>query len=241
MATPVLQLLTEIRGDIHEFTQNVFRTTDLLTWLNDGIQAVVSETYGITEDWLTRRMRSTDSVETLQGESYNPSSLTITASVDLYTLPPNVLQIRTLEPLSDADRQAGIAFLPSTHSAPEFMRLVRQTPATQQYYLYTLTGPRTLRIAPVPTTSVSIAVELWYVALPDRLSIADTVTSLPVQALKAIKAYAVWQAFQSISSPDVNTKQGVYQQMIREYNSLMSPRQTNDPVFVEGAFDEEDW
>lgn len=242
MAIPISQLITEIRGDLHEYTQNVWLNSNLVVWLNDGIQAVVSEAYGMMEDWLTRRMRSTDSAETIQAESYSPSSLTITGGTDLYTLPPNMLQLRSLEPLSDSDRQSGLTFLPRSMTHPEFLRIARLSSQQEQLvYYYAIVGQRTLRIVPMPATGVSITTELWYVAMPDRLTQSGSISSVPIQAIKAIKAYAVWLAVQSINSPDVNMKYQVYQTMIREFNAMLTPRQTNDPVFTEGAFDEEDF
>lgn len=242
MATTVLQLIGEIRGDLHEYTQEVFRNEDLLTWINDGLQAVVSETHGIAADWLTRRMKSTDGSETIQGATYNPSSLLITGGTDLYTLPPNVIQIRSLEPLATADRESGLVFLPRSHSDPDVLRAARLTALdTQLVYFYIPTGTASLRIVPTPASGVSISTELWYVAFPERLTMAGTVSAVPLQALKSIKAYATWLALQSINSPEVTTKYNVYIAMLKEFKSMLSPRQTNDPVFVEGVFDEEDF
>lgn len=242
MATPISQLITEIRGDINEYTPMVFRDTDLLVWINDGIQAVASEVHGMMEDWLTRRLKSTDASETIQGTSYAPSSLKIVGGTDTYSLPPNLVQIRTLEPLTASDRQSGLTFIPRTHAHPEFLRLTRLTAQSSQLvYYYALYGPQTLRIAPTPASGVSIDVELWYVALPARLTLSGSISELPLQAMKAVKAYAGWRAMQSINSPDVNAKLIVYQTEVKELNALSSPRQTNDPVFVEGAFDEEDY
>jgi hypothetical protein len=238
----VKQLLASARGDLHEYAQNVFHDTDLIVWLNDGLQAVVAESHGMMEDWLTRRMRSTDAVETIQDESYDPASLTITGSTDLYTLPPNVLQIRSIEPLTDSDRQSGLTFLPRTATHPEFLRAARLLSQDEEtIYFYALLGPRTLRLAPLPVSTVDLDIEMWYVALPERFVHGGTVTTVPIQAMKAIKAYAVWAAMSSINSPDATSKYSIYQAMIRELNSLSSTRQTNDPTFVEGAFDEEDY
>ena len=231
MTVTMSQLITEIRGDLHEFTSVVWRDIDLATWLNDGMQAVVSESNEVTEDWYTRRMKSTDADETIQGEVYDPSSLTIVAATDLYTLPPNVLQIRSLEPASSSDWATGLLFLPRPITDYEVSRIARFTIASPPVYYYTVTGPRTLRIVPTPAGGVSIATELWYVALPERLSIGDTITAFPIQALKAAKAYAVWLAMQSINSPDVDAKYNIYKSMIQELNGLSAPRITSSPAF----------
>lgn len=242
MAIPISQLLNEVRADLHEFTSVVWRDNDIVTWINDGIQAVVSETYGMMEDWLTRRMKSTDADETIQGATYDPSSLTITGTSDLYTLPSNLLQVRSIEPLNASDKQAGITFLPRSMTHPEFLRVARMPSQQNQLsYLYAITGANTLRVVPIPGSTVSIALELWYVAMPERLSLSASISSLPIQAMKPIRAYAVWLALQSINSPDVNMKYNVYTVMLREFSSMLSPRQTNDPIYTEGAYDEEDY
>lgn len=242
MATPISQLITEIRGDLHEYTSVVWRNTDLVVWINDAMQAVISESHGIMEDWLTRRMRSTDAPEQIQDETYSPTSLLITGGTDLYTLPPNVLTIRSLEPLTATARQSGLTFLPMTMTSPEFLRTARLSSQQQMLiYYYTVVGPRTLRLSPVPATGVNIDTELWYSAYPERISQSGSISDLPIWAMKAIKAYTVWMALQSINSEDVNMKREVYVTMIREFNSMQSPRILNDPKFVEGAFDEEDY
>lgn len=236
MGTPVTQLIQEVRGDIHEYAQTVFRTLDLLTWINEGLQAVVTETYARMQDWLTRRMISTDATEVIQLQTYDPSELTITGGESVYTLPPNVLHIRRITAVDSC-----AVFLPHSLSHPDFV-LAASAEATsdQSVYYYTLIGANSLVISPTPAVGVSIDIELWYVAMPDRLTMSSTITALPIQAMKAIKAYAVWQAFQSVDSPDVNAKWNVYQHMIKECNTLMALRVVNEPVFVEGAFDVED-
>lgn len=224
MATTMSQLVSEVRADINEYTQQVWRDSDLVTWLNDGMQAVVSESKEETEDWYTRRMKSTDTAETIQGESYSPSDLTIVANTDLYTLPPNVLQIRSLEPLTQANWAAGILFLPRPLTDYALMRINRFTISSPAVYYYTVTGPRTMRIVPTPATGVSITTELWYVALPERLTISDSVTQLPIQAMKPVKAYAVWLAMQSINSPSAEEKFASYKVMMQEMITLAPAR-----------------
>jgi hypothetical protein len=231
MMATMNQLINEVRGDINEFTQNVWRNTDIVTWLNDGIQAVVSESNEVTEDWYTRRMRSTDSAETIHGESYNPSGLTIVAATDLYTLPPNVLQIRSIDPLTSANHAAGIQFLPRALTDYEVARVRRFTVESPAIYYYTVIGTRTLRIVPTPAALVSITTEMFYVAMPERLTASDTITQIPVQALKAVKAYAVWLAMQAVNSPDVDAKFAIYKSMVQELNTLATPRITSSPAF----------
>lgn len=242
MAASVAQIIAEIRGDLQEHHQAAFRNEDLLTWINDGLQAVVAESHGTIEDWLTRRMKSTDGAETIQGGSYNPSGLKIVGGTDLYTLPTNLIQIRSFEPLDATDKQSGLLFLPRTHSHPEVLRLSRLAAlSTQMVYYYVLTGTASLRVVPTPASGVSINTELWYVAMPERLTMAGTFSAVPMQALKVIKAYAVWLAIQSLNSPETSIKYSVYLAMLKEFISIMSPRHTSDPTFVEGAFDEEDY
>ena len=229
--TTMAQLVSEVRADIYEYTQVIWRDSDLVTWLNDAMQAVVSESNENTEDWYTRRMRSTDSTETIQGESYAPSSLTIVASTDLYTLPLNVLQIRSIEPLTQANWEAGMLFLPRSLNDYEVTRRKRFTISSPPVYYYTVTGTRSLRIVPTPAVGVSITTEMWYVALPERLIISDTVTQLPLQSMKPVKAYAVWLALQSINSPTAAEKYSAYKVAMQELNTLAGPRQTSSTAF----------
>ncbi len=243
MSIDVTVLLDAIRADLHEYNPLIFRNNDLLTWLNDGIQGVASETHGVAQDWLSRRMLSTDSTEIIQSESYSPASLQITAGVSLYTLPPNVIQIRTLEPATQTYRDAGVYFLPRPHNHPEFLRQARlsYSQSPQRFY-YSAVGLRSLRIAPTPPEgATAMDVEMWYVALPSRLQIGDSFTEMPIQAIKAVKAYAVWCALKSINSPDSDAKYAVYEMAIKEANVMLTPRNTNDPQFVEGAYAGEDY
>lgn len=243
MAETVTSIIDAVRGDLHEFTPLLFRDTDLLIWLNDGIQAVASATHAVNKDWLSRRMISTDAAETIHGESYDPSSLRLVADVGLYTLPPNVIQIRSLEPATQAQRDLGTQFLPRSSTHFEFLRQARMSYSQQPTrFYYTAVGVRQIRIVPVLVTgSTSMDVELWYVALPSRLVMGAAFTGTPLQTVNVVKAYMVWRAMRSIDSQNANAKLSEYQLALHEMNSLMLTRNTNDPQFVEGAYDEEDY
>jgi hypothetical protein len=238
MAT-VYDVLQRVRVDLHEPVAAVWSDADIVQWINAGIYRVMVRLKGVRDDWATRRMRSTDSAETINGTTYNPSNLQITAGTTIYTLPPNLLEIRTLEPLNQSDINAGIKFLPRDMSSIEWINMNREQPTTQVVYFYDLYGTNSLRITPTPTATIDT--EMYYIAAPSAdLGISEEITQIPVWALHAVEQYAVYRAMRAINHPDANSELARADREIAEMVSMASPRETNDPKIVEGIFDEED-
>lgn len=234
----VSALLTQIRGDIQEYTPNVWRDADLLTWINAGVQKVFIALHGVREDWFTQRIKSTDSPITIHGVSYDPAGLRLTPNQEHYLLPPNCIEIRTLEPLSPSDKLTGIQFQPHDFSSLEFIRRIRTPISSPNVFFYDVIGVNTLKIVPTPTSTVDV--ELYYVAFPDFYGLADTIQILPVSATEAIKSYVHYRAYKSIAHPDTNSEFARFKEELADLKDISSPRQTQDPVIVEGVFDEDD-
>lgn len=235
----VADVLARVRADLNEPVAGVWQDTDLITWINQGIYQVSSRLKGVRDDWTTRRMRSTDSSETIYGSTYDPGSLTISSGTDLYTMPPNLIEIRSLEPLDQEDKDAGIRFLPMKMTRLEPTQLYRDAGSNTRVFYYDLFGVDQLRIIPVP--DATIEVELFYTAAPeDSLTSLDEITQVPRWALLAVQNYAVYMANRAINHPDSNALFGAFKEQIAELVSFAAPRKSNDPVIVEGIFDEED-
>lgn len=240
MSTPG-DLIVQVRRDLQETTPQIWSDTALLDWINAGIAKVALGMHSVIQDWLTRRMKSTDPVETIFGSSFDPSGLKITGGTNTYTLPPNMIEIRSLEPLNQSDINLGIRFIPRNINSLDFMSAGRLTSSAAQItYFYDEVGLTNLVIAPTPATGTSIDVNLLYVAHPETLDAGTTITQLPVQSFEAVKAYAMFRAYRSIAHPDANLEFARYKEELADLKDFSSPRESQDPLVVEGMFDEDD-
>ena len=129
MATTPTDLITNIRGKLDErgVSDAVYVDNDLLTWINHGITKLQISLKSLhKEDWFSRRMDSNDSSETIRGVTYAPSSFQLVDGTDLYTLPPDLLEIRSLEPLDQSDRDSGVQLIHRDLSTAFFRDVARR-------------------------------------------------------------------------------------------------------------------
>jgi hypothetical protein len=235
-------LLDQLRGDLDEPVEAVWRNTDLTVWLNAGIYRAQSVLKGTREDWQTLRRKSTDGTITINGASYDCASFKLVTSTAFYTLPPDLLEIRVMQPASQADRDAGIAFLPRELASLDFQTALRLQNSTStvegMQYLYELIGLNQLVIAPTPAQTIEI--ELYYISFAGSLILSDAITSIPEFAYGAAKAYAYYRALRSVQHPDTVRAQQAFMDEKEELKSYAQPRKSQDPEITEGVFDEYD-
>jgi hypothetical protein len=121
---------------------------------------------------LTKTMDSTDAAEDFITESYDPGSLTWVADQTDYTLPPDFVRLVSLR--ISTDGYEAVTFRPTSLNDQNFADL-RSIPVDElsgandsdQSYLYSILGPRTIRFAPAPQDVVDL--ELVYHYRPPRL------------------------------------------------------------------------
>lgn len=238
--TTLQTLLDQLRGDLDEPVEAVWKDTDLTVWLNAGIYRAQSVLKGTREDWQTIRRKSTDGTVTIAGASYDCASFKVASGTSFYTMPPDLLEIRVMQPATQADRDAGISFLPRDLVSVDFQSALRSQDSTIVgiQYLYELIGLNQLVIAPTPAQAIEI--ELYYISFTGSLALGDTITNVPEFALSTVKAYAYYRALRSVQHPDTTRAQQAFMEEKEELKSYAHPRKSQDPEVVEGAFDDYD-
>lgn len=116
---------------------------------------------------LTKTMDSADSSVDFITENYDPGSLTWVADQTDYTLPPDFVRLVSLR-ISTAGYES-VTFRPTELKDPNFLDL-RGIPSgelsgaqdSDQSYLYTIIGPRTIRFAPAPQDVVDVEMVYHY-------------------------------------------------------------------------------
>ena len=251
MATTPTDLITNIRGKLDErgVSDAVYVDNDLLTWINHGITKTPISLKSLhKEDWFSRRMDSNDSSETIRGVTYAPSSFQLVDGTDLYTLPPDLLEIRSLEPLDQSDRDSGVQLIHRDLSTAFFRDVARRSSQEARIIYYwdlvgtslsvtTVFHPQML-VVPVPAETIDL--EMWYTRVPQFYGYLENILIVPEWTLWSVEEYVVFRALYSINHPDWKSAKGVSDLAFTDAASFASPRQSSDPTFVEGLFDDDD-
>jgi hypothetical protein len=236
MAIAVADLITDIRDDLDEPVEAVWKDTALLSWINSGIVRVGLALRAVREDHLTKRMTSSDSALLINGVSYDPTSFRIVSGTEIYTLPPDLVEIRRIMPADDADIDDGIRFTHRDMSRPDFDELdrVTDTSDSRTTYVYDLFGVNSMRVVPEPDRTINL--ELFYVRYANKYALADSIDILPDYAEEALRAYVVYRAYRAISHTDKNDALQLYREAERAVKSMGRPRQSNDITIVDDFF-----
>lgn len=239
MAKTGQDLLNEVRGDLNEYTESVYRDTDLLTWLNKGLTRLALKVREQREGWLSTTISTTDSSLIIKGQTYVPStSLACTSGATTITLPPDCIEVVSILPASQELLDRGVSFIKSKPTNAEFVALQRMNPpfitGSWSYY-YILRGKRTLQVAPAFMETFNIT--LLYDALPADVTVGDTVDELFDELLDACVLYTVYRALKSIGHVDTQKAFGYFKEELNDLLSLTRPRSSQNAQVAEGAWD----
>lgn len=242
MSKTVDQLINEVRGDLDERISGVWLDADLLTWCNAGIFRVSASMKRATrEDWLTTRIVSDSGTSsTILDETYTHSSLRIINGTSLYSFPPDCIEVRSWGPKAQADKDAGFRLIPKDMADIAFENAFREPAnAGRRVYYYDFYGKNSVRVAPEPEDTFHT--ELWYVRSASDLVSSDSITFLPTYAYESVKAYMIYRAYRAVNHPDTRTALQLFNDELSAISAMMTPRQSVDPIVVEGIYDEEDY
>lgn len=240
MATTPNDLIVRVRTELDERSiEGIWFNADLLQWCNDGIQKTLVKLRANREDWLTRKMGSTDASETILGATYSPLSIDFSSGVDTYTLPADCMEIRSIEPSTQSDKDAGVTFLPRDITDVEYLAAARlPSSSNRRVYYYDVIGLTNLRLTPVPGANYHI--NLYYVAAPPTYTQFDNITIIPLWAMRAVVSYMKYRAFDSINHPDTKRTYQQFEVELIDVGSFGAPRKSQEPIIVEGFFDSDD-
>lgn len=166
-----------IRAD--DSTSQLWTDEECRAAVNDAMDSAARILRLADSDILTKVIQSDDAEIAFLNEDYDPGSLTITSGTTEYTLPPDLVSIVNIIPITDGFD--GVTFLPGKLSGRLFTEQ-RMIPSTDLHsvnngimtYMYTQYGSRTLKIAPIPKDTIEI--EIHYRYRPNRLITYDTGT-----------------------------------------------------------------
>lgn len=240
MAKTGQTLIDELRADLDSKVDGTWVDTDLLMWLNKGLVELMSRTRAQREHWYDRVVLSTDSAFTRFGTTYTPSTdLKPTAGATTITLPPDCIEVVKILPIDQDDLDQGLQFIQRKQTSIEFVQAQRcaENASTRTYYFDSY-GLTTLKVAPVFGASFDIS--LQYVAVPEEITLTDTITRTPDWMLDAAVLYAHFRALQAIKHDDFASAFQIFEQKCASLLQLTRPRESQDPQIVEGVWDCDD-
>jgi hypothetical protein len=237
MARTGQTLVTELRADLDEAYPANWTDPNLLMWLNKGIVELVRACREQRQHWFDKVLLSTDSAQTIAGETYDPTvSLAPTTDGTTLTLPLDCVEVVSITPTDQDDLDNGLQFVLSKPSASEFVYASRLASNSDQgTYLYYLRGQRTVHVAPAFGTTFDIKVQ--YVGMPDEITYSQSPTGVADWLLDLAVMYAHYRALYSIKHQDYITALAMFEKKEKTMMSLARRRESSDPVLTESVFD----
>lgn len=251
-------LVTEVRSYLDEpfnAATNYWSNSELVRWLNRGMQETYQTVREAHENWFLRTITSEDEPFAILGEKFLPSSLGLTAGATEMRLPPDFVELRSFIAKDSASADlpvGGPVFEFVNMSSPLYKDARRNTgdgtESTAQFwggYMCDVVWREDgafITFAPAIGVSERRETILDYIRGIPPVKYLDSLETLGFTEpmLTAVIAYAVREA---------RTKEGDGQR-ISLANSLWDakrtvalrgagPRQSADPVYVQGYLEEE--
>ena len=241
MARTGQDLIQDLRVDLNEFVEGNWSDSTLLRYLERAAHKVATVMRFSRQGYLEQVIDNTTADFTVYGATYSPAtSLTKVAGNKTITLPENCVELRAVLPVSQDQRDNGVAFVLTTVDSPEYRnaRRIQQTSVNRTYWCV-LTNLTTLRIAPPLAEAINF--EIQYVAMPQRLTLDTPVDGIPEVAYEAMLAYAQYLALKAIKHEDWVTSYEGWKTEKREAIEALAQRTSDEPDIVAGVFDEVDF
>lgn len=242
--------LDEIRDDLDEALDedtNFWTDSFLLRRMNRGLREVWQTARECHENWFVRALTSQDPILMIFGRPFDPTEMRLTGGMNEMRLPPDLFDLRFLEPLPAQDaNDAGLVFRYADMSAEKFRVLSRNTgPTVAGGYTYDIVfrdeGPK-LRIAPQIGLTEPLDVRIEYVRAVKHFIAEDTFEGSGFNDIMvdAAIAYTILEARRkegdqsniSMALESWNDKMG----MVRRSSG---PRQTQEREYVDGFLEDE--
>lgn len=215
-------------------------------WSDDELLGIARRAY--TDLWA--------SVLDLHQEHYLTIDITsvtmVAAETTLTGVPSDVFRVHLIEPLdtTSVGNNRSVAFVPRDYNHPDFIGARSQTafdPTGDLAIFYALTGAGspvgapTIQVAPTITSTISLRF-VYVPALGVQSYTTDTNNPVPGESDNAIIAWIV--AFARAKERDDNAPDpswlAVYATEKQSLLTRLTPRQTQEPDYVEGLF-ESNW
>jgi hypothetical protein len=230
MATPVTELVTIVRGHLHELTPKFWADSELIALMTLGARDLWK---AINDDYQDYFLTINES-----GSVSQPAEATTLSGI-----PDDVSRIHLIEPI-DQDQFNNITYVPKRYDHPDFCA-ARAQPSVDSamqmiYYHVSQAG------APVGAPTINVAPKVR-TAIPLRLVYVPTVAAfttassnpVPGESDAALVAYTV--AFARAKEREDRSPDPAWIAIYgnEKTNTLVSltPRQVQEPDVVEGLFD----
>ena len=172
---------------------------ELMTWANDGKDAVEARIRALDEDYFLITRSSTDTSFRWEGFDYAPSSLKLTPGVRDYILPPDIIEIRGLRCLASGEEARRFEHLKIVEPLFQDLQRFSNSDAAVSPIYWDVVGDRTLRIAQAPDKALDV--EISYIARTPRLFIYTTGTFAITQGLAAVVGTGSQWVIAGLSTP----------------------------------------
>lgn len=145
--TAVRDILTAGGGkNTNIATDNFWANSEIDFYINAAQSEVYKAIRRARADYFTRILRSTDSIQVIDGHTFDPSSLRWQAGVGNYELPHDFLRMKLITDLSDSR----VRMTASDIAKYEFRILMNSNSGFGYQFFYDILGIRTLIVRPLP-------------------------------------------------------------------------------------------
>ena len=238
------QLLAAIRANLDESSAAFWTDANLYKFITRAAHAVATEVRRLKADYFLISRLSTDGSVTILGETYATSSFAIVAGTKQYTLPPDLLELKSIEVITSGYEDVVFHFGKDMNS-PEFRgRRTLTTNQSPSLFYADVVGERTLLLSHASDTALDL--RLWYVSSAvlfdsngasqlDMSAGTDTLM-MPFPGYMAVEEVATARA----QIMDRNDHATVYMALADQSVARLfgaNARQTSDPEYVQGTFE----
>lgn len=235
---------------------NFWSVAEMVEYTNEGVRAVVQAVRETHENWFTKELNSTDPVVKINGRNYSPKALQLVQGRDKLLLPPDFQELLFLEPIPTDEFTDpwlwGVTFEYRNTTQRAFrhnaLNQFNNTPIpdVRHYYYDVVYAPTGSYISLSPKVSfVNTSpreIQIRYLFTPPTLTLDDTFegTGLTNYMTDALLHYVRYAA--AGKEDLVENRAGLeHDWQLKQELAIRNagPKQTRDPVPVEGMWDGE--
>jgi hypothetical protein len=223
---------TLVRDQLDESSAAFWTDTQLNRYINRAKDRVWNRLKELNEYYCSVVRTSLDGTLTIQGESYDTTSMQIIAGTSDYVLPPDFDGMLTMECITSGFQDLTFTMVPLND--PDF-RSARtfsdnQSPS-DEVFVCIIDEPASFRIA--PTVDRTLDIRITYVQTLADLSAETDRLTLPNTLYSAVVDYAVMYALRQDRSPDALTYESSGDKLVAEMFGA-SRRQSQDIQVARG-------
>jgi hypothetical protein len=177
-----LGLLNANLVKIDQTTSPLITQAEALAWANEGKDKLEKVLRQAKEDYQLVVMQSNDTAFRWVGQTYDPAVLRMTSASTIYSLPPDLLELKYIRPLTTGQESVEFEYLDSSTKYFRELRTLTNKPGNPIYFDFV--GERSLLLANAPQSSLDI--EIGYIARSAPLQLYTTGTISLLNGIAAV-------------------------------------------------------